>query len=257
MQSLKKSLDNINRTVKSSLPKTKSNTLSSRKIETLMETPVNSIMSSKSYIKTPVKSPLESPIQSLNNSNNKGNTLPKFFNSYIFWILLFVFLALMGFNVFAHLGNVIEKINEILKPIMKLLANLFGDTTKTTIKHTTRGTKKIIDTSGDTSKNVITYGSSGITSAISSLQDRLNNNNKLVVNPENSNKLSEQQNTKETSSDPEPVRTSALQHGYCYIGKINDTRQCAKVSARSSCMSGDIYPTLDVCVNPNIRAQKK
>ena len=57
-----------------------------------------------------------------------------------------------------------------------------------------------------------------------------------------------------TDSQPEPVRTQALQQGYCFIGKINDTRHCAKVNERQQCMSGDIYPTMDICVNPNLRA---
>ena len=54
--------------------------------------------------------------------------------------------------------------------------------------------------------------------------------------------------------EPEPVRTSSLQQGYCFIGKINDTRHCAKVNERTQCMSGDIYPTKDICINPNLRA---
>ena len=55
------------------------------------------------------------------------------------------FLAFVGFNIFTHLGTITEKITEILKPFTKLSANLFGDTTKSTIKHGATGTKKIID----------------------------------------------------------------------------------------------------------------
>ena len=77
-----------------------------------------------------------------------------------------------------------------------------------------------------------------------------------VVNPENNNILTDNINKKidENDSQPEPVRTQALQQGYCFIGKINDTRHCAKVNERQQCMSGDIYPSMDICVNPNLRA---
>jgi hypothetical protein len=43
------------------------------------------------------------------------------------------------------------------------------------------------------------------------------------------------------------------QNGYCYIGKINNARYCAKVSSKNNCLSGDIFPTMAVCVNPNLR----
>jgi len=54
-------------------------------------------------------------------------------------------------------------------------------------------------------------------------------------------------------NEPQPVHSDSQQQGYCYIGKINNSRYCAKVSSRNSCMSGDIFPTMAVCVNPNLR----
>ena len=52
---------------------------------------------------------------------------------------------------------------------------------------------------------------------------------------------------------PAPVQSSYGDQGYCYIGKHNDVRYCAKVSSRNKCMSGDIFPTIDICINPNLR----
>jgi len=52
---------------------------------------------------------------------------------------------------------------------------------------------------------------------------------------------------------PEPSRSESQQHGYCYIGKENNSRYCAKVSSKSKCMSGDIFPTMDLCINPKLR----
>jgi hypothetical protein len=54
-------------------------------------------------------------------------------------------------------------------------------------------------------------------------------------------------------TEPEPVHSDTQQNGYCYIGKINNSRYCAKVSSRNSCMSGDIFPTMAVCINPNLK----
>ena len=58
---------------------------------------------------------------------------------------------------------------------------------------------------------------------------------------------------KQEQSEPVPSETNTLEHGYCYIGKTNNIRNCAKVSSKNKCMSGDIFPTMDLCINPNLR----
>jgi hypothetical protein len=41
--------------------------------------------------------------------------------------------------------------------------------------------------------------------------------------------------------------------GFCYIGEDTGTRSCIKVGEGDVCMSGDIFPTQAVCINPNLR----
>jgi len=41
--------------------------------------------------------------------------------------------------------------------------------------------------------------------------------------------------------------------GYCYIGEDRGFRSCIKVGENDECMSGDIFPTMDICINPNLR----
>ena len=59
--------------------------------------------------------------------------------------------------------------------------------------------------------------------------------------------------TKKEDKLPQPTRSDSQHHGFCYIGKDNNLRHCAKVSSKSKCMSGDIFPTMDLCINPNLR----
>ena len=42
--------------------------------------------------------------------------------------------------------------------------------------------------------------------------------------------------------------------GYCYIGEDRGFRSCIQVGDNDKCMSGDIFPTMDVCINPALRA---
>ena len=41
--------------------------------------------------------------------------------------------------------------------------------------------------------------------------------------------------------------------GYCYIGEDRGFRSCIKVGEQDTCMSGDIFPTHAICINPRLR----
>lgn len=43
------------------------------------------------------------------------------------------------------------------------------------------------------------------------------------------------------------------EQGYCYIGTDRGVRSCIDVSPGDKCMSGQIFPRRDICVNPNLR----
>ena len=42
-------------------------------------------------------------------------------------------------------------------------------------------------------------------------------------------------------------------NGFCYIGYDNNQRDCTNVSDGDICMSGQVFPTLDVCLYPKFR----
>jgi hypothetical protein len=44
-----------------------------------------------------------------------------------------------------------------------------------------------------------------------------------------------------------------LQSGFCYIGEDRGFRSCISVGSGDTCMSGDIFPTQAVCINPKLR----
>ena len=181
------------------------------------------------------------------------------FSSPLFWILLVILLAILGFNIFKYLAEGTELFASIMHPITSMFASITGNTTKTAASTVSTGGKKIIETTADTTQSTIDYATKGLVGGIDMLQDKLKSVS--VVEPENENSMSEtvkpnngkaKQNN-DTDSEPEPARTDSVKGGYCYIGKINDTRYCSKVSSRNYCMSGDIYPSMDICVNRNLR----
>ena len=41
--------------------------------------------------------------------------------------------------------------------------------------------------------------------------------------------------------------------GFCYIGEDRGYRSCSKVTESDTCVSGDIFPTMEKCINPKLR----
>ena len=84
-----------------------------------------------------------------------------------------------------------------------------------------------------------------------------------------SNHKSLQKNMKDLADDiekPKPVKKENIKpdddvstihtsgkSGYCNVGSWKGIRSCVKVSSANECISGDIFPTKDICVNPNLR----
>jgi len=49
------------------------------------------------------------------------------------------------------------------------------------------------------------------------------------------------------------IQTGINKSGYCYIGEDRGYRSCAYVGVNDNCLSGEIFPTNEICVNPNLR----
>jgi len=56
---------------------------------------------------------------------------------------------------------------------------------------------------------------------------------------------------KPPAEDPDQIPVS--KSGYCYVGEDRGFRSCIEVGESTKCMSGEIFPTMDVCVNPRLR----
>ena len=206
--------------------------------------PITSIMKSPSF-KTISQTPLESVKQI---SEKISETSSSFFNitSICIFLLIFSVLGFFGYIIYDYLTDEGKNINNLIAPITNFFSQFVNNKdSKENEKSDEKSDKK-----SDKKYNE---------KIIKDVENKKNNNsqtletsvkNKNILKTENSKKLI----SNEENEEPEPIRTDSLSSGYCYIGKVNDTRYCTKVDARSKCMSGDIYPTIDICVNPNLRA---
>ena len=180
-----------------------------------------------------------------NTMSDKFKYLKTNYKSILLFLFLFI-LAIIGFNVFRYLADTTDKINQILHPFISIFNEITGKTVNSTIDNTIDGTDKIIKLSSDTGKNIIDSTEKGSLSSLYSLQNTINN---IQTNTKTNNN----EDDHDVDDDEDDDIIDQQNGGYCYIGKSGSTRYCAKIDTNNKCMSGDIYPTLDKCINPKLK----
>ena len=95
-------------------------------------------------------------------------------------------------------------------------------------------------------------------SGLDVIEDQLNKKKNDLSSSDTSTTLSTAL-SEATPQLPEPDdATSSTQKnqnksGFCYIGEDRGFRSCIKVDEMDQCMSGEIFPSQALCVNPNLR----
>jgi len=199
-------------------------------------------------IKSITKSPI-SGVESVTNVAKEGVNNFKW-NSFIKYGLIIFILAILGFNLFTYLGKFTDTASEIVKPLASVVGKMSSDIVKQTATVSGEGTKGLVDVASGT-----------VVSGVDVLQQNINNNttrNSVVRNNLDNNQ--EELYYKPTNHFiPVPddagstTQSSQNKAGYCYIGEDRGFRSCIQVSENDTCMSGEIFPTRALCINPNLR----
>ena len=211
-------------------------------------------------------------------SGSSDNSMSSFFDwikdiSITTWILIILIFTFLGFNIFIYLAKGTQDVNDFFAPLIKKLTSIFGGVTGQVVDVSAEGAKAVVNTSAD----VVTTGLTGIQNITptqqvqpkkaqskTSEQDikttfpqgdvaQANTVNKAI----NSSTAQKQQvNGEDYQADEasSSIQNGAPKAGWCYIGEDRGFRSCAEVGVNDTCMSGDIFPTQQICVNPSLRA---
>jgi hypothetical protein len=169
------------------------------------------------------------PIQSITSSPSLFESIQNI--SISTWIIIVLILSFLGFNVFVYLAKGTEDITKIIEKIFGLTASVTGE---------------VVNVSAQGAKAVVNSSASALTSGLDVVQQV-----SQPINNNNNNSL----NKPQTQSDEYEAQesSSSLKAGWCFIGEDRGYRSCSQVGINDTCMSGDIFPTQDVCVNPTLR----
>jgi hypothetical protein len=175
------------------------------------------------------------------------------------WVVIILILAFLGFNIFVYLAKGTQDISNFFGPIIQKIFGTTVGVTSQTVDVAAEGTKAVV---GGTA-NVINTSLSAVqditpNGASSSIKSQPVQNDVPKVNQLETNSLnkalnsSKQTQQKGGSQDYEPHEAESS--GWCYIGEDRGYRSCAQVGVDDKCMSGDIFPSQELCMNPNLRA---
>jgi len=197
------------------------------------------------------------------------------------WLIVVLILALLGINIFAYLAKATTDFSGIFDTYFRPIVSFFGfgvlETTKQTISTSATGTKAGVDVVANTSTGTIdaiegavkgsnTNASKLSTSNPSAQKASSAQKNSMPVQQQiqeaggmyewNQNALDSALNDASKIKEPQPDDSlSSVQGkaGWCYIGVDRETRACSQIGVNDQCMSGDIFPSQEICMNPNLR----
>ena len=205
-----------------------------------------------------------------------SNSVVSFFQniSWKTWILIIIIFAILGFNIFIYLAKGTQwfanLVNGITNWFSGLFGNSFSNTAKQTVNVSATGAKAGIDvaagattgainyasqpTQNTQSTNISVQGNQAYTSQPGQPLQNQNQNLEQMQEDVLNKALDNSSNYNVQADDSYSSIQGAGKSGWCLIGEDQGIRSCMQVGPNDQCMSGDIFPTNAVCVNPNLRA---
>ena len=213
-------------------------------------------------------------------SSTTTTSYGSFFSSSMSWttiIFIVLFLIFFGFGFFIYLAkgteSAVDFIINLFTTLLQKIMHFFGndsvdfskeDTTTTPSQSTdtsspsstTNIEKHMQDDHGlpkksETQPNVAPATSSEIPTDTT----REDNLNKALnsAKPNLTHKNEPRYNADDSYSSIQ-MSKSASKSGWCFIGEDRGFRSCIQVGNNDRCMSGDIFPSHEICVNPKLRS---
>ena len=241
-----------------------------------MENFTNSIKDSSPYIYNSSPDSLTSSDSS--NFNNLGDSIKN--TSPTTWLIIILILTFLGFNIFVYLAKGTQGISDFFAPIINKITSIFGGVTGQVVSVSAEGSKALVSSAAQGTQSAVGATSdvvnAGLTGVQQAVQPSQQTQTSLASQPVNmqqvdimqANTLNKALNS--STSQKQQVNgedyqaddsTSSIQMssttgkaGWCYIGEERGFRTCAEVGVNDTCMSGDIFPSQQICVNPNLRS---
>ena len=189
------------------------------------------------------------------------------FSSIWFWLILIIVLAFVGFNIF----NYLAKGTDLLVEITLFFTYIFATISKFIVNIGATGIQSASDIGAsaiDTSSEVVKENTDGKSNEPTENNEEPEQQDQQQQQGQQQQLYMQQQQPYPTSypqsnefppsqTEMEPMPASAMdadnKSGWCLVGQEQGFRSCIEVNDFDKCMSGSIFPSKDICTNPNLR----
>lgn len=197
---------------------------------------------------------------------------------------------MIGINIFVYLARGTQKIGDFLDKMVDKIAEIFGTSVSSACNDILRvivvgaqsasnaematefasaivgsGTVLASSSSSDTSANVQpNVATSSLTTSNTSNENITSQfampNNSSYAQGSSSKQYNGNSDSNDIAADNADSNIqkggggTAGTAGWCFVGDDQGYRSCAQVNKGDKCMSGDIFPSQDICINPNLRS---
>lgn len=204
------------------------------------------------------------------------------------WLIIVLILALLGINVFVYLAKGTQAaayiVDNIFGPVLRWLGYNVVETGKTTLDVGVTGAKAAVDIVAGTASGAVSGAISGAKAGVQNArkEDEHNGNPAPIGNfaqgshdgapvqdaiqqqgsqiTWSNDNLEKALSHAQYGGDVHPddslssIQSSSGKSGWCFIGEQQGTRTCAQLGVNDQCMSGDVFPSREICMNPNLRS---
>lgn len=167
-------------------------------------------------------------------------------NTIIIVLVSILILSLLGVNILNLFGNMVESVTEIFRPVVsKALANL-GYASGT-----------LLDRSSDIVADASKTGIDILHGTVDSVGDLLIKASGQGAGQVLDIKINQPptiaSNQPEPNSTTNPIQNnSSAKSQWCLVGEYNGTRGCISVGDQDKCLSGQVFPSQQQCLNPTL-----
>lgn len=181
-------------------------------------------------------------------TNNTEDSFYSGKNLIIGVLTILLVLSFLGINLLNKTGDFIQTMTNIFGPLIAQVLSVFGYTAGT-----------VLDKSADVVSDVAKTGIDVANGTVQSVADLLKDASKSNITTDaklqldktiNNYKLSSNEPSADTSVNPiqKPITSSKQQ--WCLVGEYEGKRGCIEVNDDSKCMSGQSFPSRQLCMNP-------
>ena len=164
-------------------------------------------------------------------------------NTVIIVLVGLLVLSFLGVNLLVMTGDTMQYITNVFKPLVDQILATLGYTTGTVLV-------KSADVVGDTAKLGIDIAEGAVQSVGNLLKSA--GNPDLLDKSLNNSRVQVKQPIADDAANTIQNPISANKGAWCLVGQYGANRGCIEVNDQDKCLSGQIFPSQKLCLNPTL-----